>query len=407
VTPRRKGVGTTIAVVAVVIVLAIATIAFVTLTSQTRTPIPGTSSAASSETSSMSSGGSSTTYSTTSASDLRLQITLNSSTIQSLGEVAVHIEALNLKSQNVSLIVVPNQNISRWNGYDFFCGSNPSDSLVGFALLKGHISAGNVSSAGPPLQLAASSVELPCPYSLPLNDTTFLPNSDKTVSFSYCGQTGEPPFAVTAEVNATTGYCTFSSSLSGGCQETSGVLGYWNATSGRVGNSTLASPAFTYLPPGEYTVEAMDDWGQTAYAHFQAESPPINSTRVPTMTVNGSLYYADDVSSDITLGGPGYSYFHNASVTFLGVTFETYCPPSDSGCPVPSGTTITSTTTVMLGLIRFSATFPDGTTETMNAVIGDATYVYVFSRHTDPQAGILISITYGKTTTAEVYLLVS
>lgn len=133
----------------------------------------------------------------------------------------------------------------------------------------------------------------------------------------------------------------------------------------------------------------------------------LNSTQVPTMTVNGSLYYADDVSTDMTLGGPGYSFFHNASVTFLGVTFETYCPPSDSGCPVPPGTTVTTTTTVFLSLIRFNATFPDGITETVSGVIGDATYVYFFSQHTDPQAGIVISINYGKTTTAEVYLLVS
>jgi hypothetical protein len=134
----------------------------------------------------------------------------------------------------------------------------------------------------------------------------------------------------------------------------------------------------------------------------------LNSTQVPTMTVNGSLYYADDVSNDITLGGPGYSFFHNGSVTFLGVTFETYCPPSDSGCPVPPGTTVTTATMVYLVLIRFNATFPDGTVETVSGVIGDATYFYVFSQHEDPRAGILMSISYGKeATTDEVYLLVS
>jgi hypothetical protein len=234
--------------------------------------------------SSASSGGPSTTYSTTSAAGLQLQVTLNSSSIQPHGEVSVQIELLNLQNQNVTEEVVPNQNISAWNGYDFYCAANPSHSLVGFALLSGRFAAANVSAAGSPLQLAGSSVAIPCPYSLPLNGTTFLPDSDRTASFSYYGQTQEPPYSVLAEVNATTGYCTYSSTFSGDCQETSGILGYWDAGFGDVGNSSLGSKDFKYLPSGEYTVAATDDWGQTVYAHFQVTSGTSTAGTVYTVT---------------------------------------------------------------------------------------------------------------------------
>jgi hypothetical protein len=128
-----------------------------------------------------------------SAQGLQLQVAMNSSSIQSHGEVAVQIELLNTLSQNVSLTVVTNANISGWNEEDFFCSQNPSQSLVGFALFKGYYSSENISAAESPLQLAAP-VAVPCSFSLGLNGTTFLPNSDKTMSSGYYAQTQEPPF---------------------------------------------------------------------------------------------------------------------------------------------------------------------------------------------------------------------
>jgi hypothetical protein len=201
-----------------------------------------------------------------SSSGLQLTVKLNSSSIQLHGEIAVQIELLNVLDHNNSLVVTTNQNISRWNEEDFFCGENPSHSLVGFALFKGHFSAGNISAAGSPLQLAAP-VALPCPFSLNLNGTTFLPNSDKTMSFSYYGQTQEPSYPVTAEVNATTGYCVNSpSSIS--CPGSSGVLGYWTPGFRYAGNMTLTSKSFSHFPLGEYTIVATDDWNQFVYAYF-------------------------------------------------------------------------------------------------------------------------------------------
>jgi len=196
---------------------------------------------------------------------LQLQVALNSTSIQSHGEVAVHIELLNTLNRNVSLTVVTNDNISAWNEDDFLCSQNPSYSLVGFALFAGHFSPSNISAAGLPLQLAAPAA-IPCPFRLGLNQSTFLPTGDRTVSVSYYGQTQEPPFSVTAEVNATTGYCVNSGSIN--CLATTGILGYWKPGFGYAGNMTLSSKNFTYFPLGEYTVVAADDWNQYVFATF-------------------------------------------------------------------------------------------------------------------------------------------
>ena len=103
------------------------------------------------------------------------------------------------------------------------------------------------------------------------------------------------------------------------------------------------------------------------------------------MKVNGSYYWADDVSRDIVIGLPGYSYFLNASVTFDGVKFQTICPPIYRDCPGSNS----SSTVVYAGAIRFNVTFPDKTTETVGDVIGDSIFTYVLSQHT-PMAGMLI-----------------
>jgi len=200
---------------------------------------------------------------------LQLTVRLNSSGIQPHDEVAVQIELLNALDSNNTLAVPANQNISSWNEEDFFCAENPSYSLVGFALFKGHFSAQNVSAAGSPLQLAAP-VAIPCPFSLSLNSTTFLPESDETVSFGSYGQTQQiqqGPYRVTAEVNATTGYCVSSpSSIS--CLRSAGLLGYWAPGFGYPGNATLSSKNFSYFPAGEYTLVATDAWNQSVYAYF-------------------------------------------------------------------------------------------------------------------------------------------
>jgi hypothetical protein len=111
------------------------------------------------------------------------------------------------------------------------------------------------------------------------------------------------------------------------------------------------------------------------------------------MNVGGSLYYADNVSSDMEVQNPGYAYFLNASVTFDGVKFETVCPQSYSECLAPIGNKTTQTVTVTvppLGVYRFDMTFPDGKTETTEGFLDDASYTLALSNHVSPRAGMLI-----------------
>jgi hypothetical protein len=127
----------------------------------------------------------------------------------------------------------------------------------------------------------------------------------------------------------------------------------------------------------------------TTTTYVSTTHTSVLNNEVYLMNVNGSYYWADDVSKDIVVGMPGYSYFLNTSVTFDGVTFTTICPPIYSGCPVPTDTTIQNQTIVMAGAIRFNMTFPDKSTETAAEIIGDSIYSYVLSNHS-PRAGMLI-----------------
>ncbi len=110
------------------------------------------------------------------------------------------------------------------------------------------------------------------------------------------------------------------------------------------------------------------------------------------MNINGSLYYTDDVSSDIIVQDPGYAYFLNASITFDGVRFETLCPESYSQCPASMGNTSTQTVTAPgAAVIRLNFVFlADQTGETTGAVIGNSNYVYFLSNHFGPRAGMLV-----------------
>ena len=107
---------------------------------------------------------------------------------------------------------------------------------------------------------------------------------------------------------------------------------------------------------------------------------------VSLMDVNGSYYWADDVSRDTVIGMPGYSYFLNGSVIFDGVKFQTICPSYYRDCPGSNS----SSAIVMAGAIRFNMTFPDNTNETDGAVIGDSIFTYVLSQHSQPRAGMLV-----------------
>jgi hypothetical protein len=166
------------------------------------------------------------------------------------------------------------------------------------------------------------------------------------------------------------------------------------------------SPSVGFFTPtaGSVTVNGTDALVEIAYTGTSCTSTSGSPAGASTATVNGSAYYADNITGDISVGNPGFSYFLNGSVTFMGVKFATICLPIYGGCPVPPGTTVTNQETVAIGAISLSATFPDKTNETVGGVIGDITYFFVLSHHASPQAGILIVYT---SSGYKSYLLVS
>jgi hypothetical protein len=226
---------------------------------------------------------------------LQLKMALNSSTIQSHGAISARVELVNTLNRNVSASLplwsqasFATQTIYVWSGYDQICNYNPSDYVVDFAVFQGHFSAGNISAAGNPLRLAPPFFP-PCPGQSHPNAVTLLPDGDLTnyTDINYTLPPPRPSYTVEAEVNATTYYCTGSGLGGGGgeidCGNTTGLVGYWNgSTASPGGDFSYTSHAFTYFPPGEYTIVATDPWNQYVYATFVVQSPIVSSTSSTT-----------------------------------------------------------------------------------------------------------------------------
>jgi len=262
--PRSRA---TLIAAAVLVVVIGAALVFVVLGSPSGTSSTGAST---SESTTQASGGSVLFASGVSPEGLQLQMTLNSSGMQSRGAISAQIEVLNTLNRNVSSAVVENENMSMWNAYDNLCGS-PSDSFVGFAVFRGDVSAGNISAAAPPLQLTPP-YYLPCALSITPSNVIFLPSGDQAIATINPGQTTQSSYNVTVAVNATTRSCVGKGTSGQGgeidCGASPGLLGYWNYSIASGGDFNFTSPAFVYFPPGQYTIVAADDWNQYVYAYF-------------------------------------------------------------------------------------------------------------------------------------------
>lgn len=218
---------------------------------------------------------------------LQLKLTLNSSSIRSRGTLGAFIEVVNTRDHNVTVSVPPMNRTSDvfvWNGYDYVCSDSPSQGLATFALFAGRYSAGNVSLAGTPLMEGPPFVP-PCPsYGLfGGGPVTFLPNGTQTTvqydTFNWTLKKHENA-SLKAQVNAATGYCGPSPPPAEGmsCGLGVGLVGYWRSGLDTHGDLTYSSPAFTYFPPGEYTIVATDPWGQYLYATFVVQPPEASSS---------------------------------------------------------------------------------------------------------------------------------
>jgi hypothetical protein len=211
-----------IIVVAVAIVLMVATIAFITLTSQSTTSASSTmSSTSSSDTLTTSSGGSSTTYSSstasttssvTSASGLRLLITLNATAVEAGSPLMAQVSLFNTLPESLSLSAnySANPNIANWDLYDTLCGLSSVGDTFGFALFQGNYAAGNLSQAGTPMLLTP-----PWATSCPnrfydqayIQNVEFAPESNAATFSSGSPSSSFTPQMVQMQTDATTGSC--------------------------------------------------------------------------------------------------------------------------------------------------------------------------------------------------------
>ena len=210
-----------------------------------------------------------TNYSTV-LSGLRLQVTLNTTTMPRGGAVTAQISLFNTLDRNLSLAVIPSANstLVNWGNYDFICGGELFGSFtttLGYALLSGHYTPANFSLASTPLQLAPS-VGMSCAHWPSPERIVFPPHSDNSLFFGP-GMNGTPE---QARVNATTEYCTTSDRSTAHCGAGEAISGYWDMpTIVAPVNATINSTYFIRLPPGQYTLEVADIWGQTIFAYFR------------------------------------------------------------------------------------------------------------------------------------------
>lgn len=217
---------------------------------------------------------------------LRLRIVLNSTSFLHGGTIGARLELLTTEANTT--MPVPgfsmNEPVEVWNGYDYVCGGNPSNSVLAFAVFPGHYSSANISSAGQPLYVGAQFFP-PCP------NGGYYP-SGHSISFSSTG--------VNAELNVTNGYCAPNPGLQNGdCGALHALMGFWNRTA--TGDGSLSSRAFVRFPAGEYTIGATDLWNQYVYATFSVEPENASTPARPFVVMPGASAYSLNQSTGLRL----------------------------------------------------------------------------------------------------------
>ena len=308
----------------------------------------------------------STTTSAVSSSGLELRVGLNATTMLPGGTLAANVTLFNTLNAALSVSpFVPSNStnlVQSWSNHDFLCGyDGPDGYLASFAVFSGHYSAGNLSQAPSPLQLAAPA-GLPCMGIVWPEDEmiSFLPHSDNA------SIPGTYPGWAPVELNVTTQSCIALPSGSSQCHRGTGLFGYWSTTSIICCPANSTTPRlFRYLTPGDYTLVAEDIWGQSVSAYFQVvqgasaseavsaqESPfsgpasPIigltlaNFGDVPIVSLNATLSFVQPDG----LAGPPVSYPFAIEV--------------NSSAPLLPGQVINETRTLNGSLFYIGPTYP-------------------------------------------------
>lgn len=235
-----------------------------------------------------------TTYSSSSGSELQLQINLNASQIQYGGHISVKIELFNPSSDSVSLNVnySNDQTILNWNTKDFLCSLSYVNDLFGFALYQGYYTSKNISTASNQLVLAPdAAVSCPTAYQPNISKVTIAPGSD-SANFSYSNP-------LNLMINATTQSCQTQGSAFE-CGQGSSLYGYWTSPPANENCSQVPSSNQSYpngypepncnlvpFPVGSYTLVSQDLWNHTVYAYFQVT--PQESSPVQIVSVEGPI----------------------------------------------------------------------------------------------------------------------
>jgi hypothetical protein len=190
---------------------------------------------------------------------LQLKMVLNATSMRPGGAIFGNVTVVNTSHQNATVQTQQSQNITTWDYYNDNC---MWEYFVGYAVFNGHYAAGNISSAGTPLEQVPRTATAACPGGPFSGPITFLPSGsgqEKSGMFFDPASPHDGPFSDL--VNLTTGVCKDTESFVAGCLSSyPGLVGYWNMTA--------SPPTVVRFSPGEYTILAWDDWNQYVYAIF-------------------------------------------------------------------------------------------------------------------------------------------
>ena len=195
------------------------------------------------------------------------------------GALSARITLTNLLPYNVSFVpnLPANSSIAKWNGLDYLCGNSGGSDLVGFAVMKGHYTSANLSSAVPLTMEPPINIE--CPASVNPDKIMFLPDSSQYAVYYPPNAGFDMNGTATAVTHASTGDCVLVPPGYVSCDNGS-LFGYWtwNGSSGppyfNSQDANTTSKFFNYFPPGEYTLVVQDLWGETLFSSFQVATAP-------------------------------------------------------------------------------------------------------------------------------------
>ena len=373
------------------------------------------------------------TWATTTASSntggLSLQISMNETGFPAGGALSAVVRLVNTLNRSLSPTVGPSpegSTLNQWAGNASLCGLAFTGvfGAFGYAVFNGTYDADNFRQATTPLLIgvpvATSCPSVP-PYPGLLQQIVFKPKSQVTaatyddrlftrsmqlnITTGGCSATTYTVIGGTEYFNSTTSTYGRSVNLTVGCGMGSSLDGYWTRPYGGTGNFSIDDRSnatitadlnelyhdyFHPFPAGSYTIVAEDVWNQTVFAHFSvlntgcdfasvtSEDATVLSHQYGSVYcagLNGTAYYADFVSPEITFQNSGVGRFTNGSISFRGVNFEIQVKNQTALSPPD---------------VEVNMSFPDGTSYAVEVAYGTTPFGFAV-QHIDPTAGVLVT----------------